>query len=47
MPRKAGGANTPKIRKLTAAQKAAAQKAKPAKGRKVSKGGITRWIMPK
>ncbi|HKY59227.1 MAG TPA: hypothetical protein VJL80_14415 [Aeromicrobium sp.] len=46
MPRKAGGANTPKIKKLTSKQIAAAKKAKPAKGRKVVKGGIVRWIFP-
>lgn len=46
MPRKAGGANTPKIKKLTAKQKSDARRAKPAKGKKVVKGGIVRWIFP-
>lgn len=46
MPKKKGDANVPKPKKLTAAQIAAARRAKPAKGRKVVKGGIVRWIFP-
>lgn len=47
MPRNQGDAGLPKIKKLTAKQKAAAKKAKPAKGRKVNKGGVWHWILPK
>jgi hypothetical protein len=44
MPRKQGDAGLPKIKKVTKKQWEAARKAKPAKGRKVVKGGVWRWL---
>lgn len=44
MPKKKGDVNVPQIKKVTKSQWEKARREKPAKGRKVRKGGIIRWL---